>query len=600
MEKIGVGKNMGNIVNLEGYLRLDKKALRILKEIVLQARANLDPLSALIIVNLLKEYENMGSVSEIINRLAQFCRDLDIITPEIIFKVLGVRKQEGGRIKELKREEVSRRDKNRHKEMRHYMVRTLQDYMEQTEIQEMSQTNEREMTVTSVTEERFMEEIGYIDIDLLNVKEFESQIIKQRERKLPEVLDFEVIRTPHKVFIEDSVEAFRNYFIDRYIRLRKILLKKGLSNVVSTGALKTANKGDYLIVIVRDKHFTKGKTGIIIGEDLDGEVRILIPSNGTLLKKFKHVLLDSVIAVKLSKISDEYCIADEILFPGIPRIRERHRAPMNVKVAFIADIHIGSKQFMRKRFENFMRFLRGEVKDERMQKLSEEIRYVIINGDIVDGVGVYPDQKKELEIVDIYRQYDLVAKYLSKVPDNKLIIIVPGNHDAAGKFVPQPPIPHELAKSLYELPNVKILGNPATIKIHGVRILLYHGYGLENIAAQLGMGLDSPTRVLIEILRTRHLMPEWGRIPIAPIIPDHLVIEEVPDIVVTSHLHVADIRVTAGGVLLISTGAFQGITSWQRQLGISPTIGIVPVVDLKTYETIIVNCDESGCSVLTQ
>jgi len=562
------------------------------KEIIESIGKNIEPAAMIVLITMKRNY-NKKDFSLICKRINNLCeRDgIEIVKPSIIFKAIQIAKEADYYDKARSNNKVTRETKQPDL----LLGKTLKDYFhaDVSPIKEEHKSNAATIEVQEKVEkiEHSCSEKEMLGTSTDNIEL--KQIMYPRLKKTR----IEIIRSPEKVFIEDTAEAFRNYFVDRYLRIQKILLKKGLSNVITTSSIKNARKGDYIILIVRDKYISKGGVGVIVGEDLEGEALLIVPSEGNLSLKFKHVLLDSVLAFRISKVASQYCMVDDIIFPEIPRIRERHHAEDNVKIAIIGDLHVGSKVFLKNRLESFINFLQGKNPKSDLTKLSEEIKYIIINGDIVDGVGIYPEQKKELEIVDIYKQYELAANYLYKIPDDKEIIILPGNHDVAGKFVPQPPIPREVAERLYELGNIKMLGNPAFIRVEGVNILLYHGYGLEHVAAYLGMGLEEPTRVLIELLRTRHLMPQWGKIPIAPVIPDYLCIDEVPDILVTSHLHVADIRITAGGILLISTGAFQGLTTWQRQLGISPTIGIVPIIDLKNYETTILNCSENNCVV---
>ena len=58
------------------------------------------------------------------------------------------------------------------------------------------------------------------------------------------------------------------------------------------------------------------------------------------------------------------------------------------------------------------------------KKLAERIKYVVIAGDLVDGIGVYPNQIKELNIVDINEQYEVAAEMLTNLPDYIEVIII--------------------------------------------------------------------------------------------------------------------------------------------------------------------------------
>lgn len=243
-----------------------------------------------------------------------------------------------------------------------------------------------------------------------------------------------------------------------------------------------------------------------------------------------------------------------------------------------------------------MRFINGEIDRPDAKKLSKDIRALVLVGDLVDGIGVYPNQQEELEIVDIYDQFDLLNSFLNNIRENIEIIAIPGNHDPAGKFIPQPPIPSEFLGNLGDKPNFHMYGNPALVEIEGVKILLYHGQGLEDIASDLNISIKKPTIMMVEEMRHRHILPMWGKEPMIPLDYDPLVIDDIPDIYVTGHLHMVDARITkVSGTLLINSSTFQGLTSWQKKLGISPTPGIVPIVDLSSYNVDFIKCDEFDC-----
>ncbi|MDY7082019.1 MAG: DNA polymerase II small subunit, partial [Halobacteria archaeon] len=71
-----------------------------------------------------------------------------------------------------------------------------------------------------------------------------------------------------------------------------------------------------------------------------------------------------------------------------------------VKAALVSDIHVGSENFVGDRWREFTDWLSTQ----------EEIEYLMVAGDLVEGVGVYPGQDEELTIVDIYDQYEACAE----------------------------------------------------------------------------------------------------------------------------------------------------------------------------------------------
>jgi DNA polymerase II small subunit len=133
--------------------------------------------------------------------------------------------------------------------------------------------------------------------------------------------------------------------------------------------------------------------------------------------------------------------------------------------------------------------------------------------------------------------------------------------------------------------NIKMLGNPTYLNLHGVNVLVYHGRSLDDVVAMTpGLTFSNPTLAMRILLKARHLAPIYGgRTPIAPEKEDHLVIEKVPDILHAGHTHTVDVA-TYRNTLLINSGTWQGQTCYQLNMGLNPTPGIVPIINLATLE----------------
>jgi DNA polymerase II small subunit len=88
-----------------------------------------------------------------------------------------------------------------------------------------------------------------------------------------------------------------------------------------------------------------------------------------------------------------------------------------------------------------------------------------------------------------------------------------------------------------------------------------------------------------EMLKRRHLAPIYGgRTPLAPEKEDFLVIDEVPDIFITGHVHGAGIS-EYRGVRLICASTWQSQTPFQRMHNFNPDPAKLPIVHLGTGET---------------
>lgn len=92
-----------------------------------------------------------------------------------------------------------------------------------------------------------------------------------------------------------------------------------------------------------------------------------------------------------------------------------------------------------------------------------------------------------------------------------------------------------------------------------------------------------------EMLKRRHMAPLYGgKTPLAPEKEDHLVIDEIPDIFVTGHIHGAGIGMYKG-VTTICASTWQSQTSFQKMHNFSPDPAILPVVHLGTGKAKIVD-----------
>jgi DNA polymerase II small subunit len=128
-----------------------------------------------------------------------------------------------------------------------------------------------------------------------------------------------------------------------------------------------------------------------------------------------------------------------------------------------------------------------------------------------------------------------------------------------------------------------MLGNPSYIELNGVKILMYHGQGLDDIIATIpGLSYSNPAEAMKILLKARHLSPIYGqRTPISPEKDDMMVITEVPDIFHSGHVHVMDVQ-NYRGTLIVNSGTWQDQTPFQQTMGIMPTSGIAIAVNLST------------------
>lgn len=397
--------------------------------------------------------------------------------------------------------------------------------------------------------------------------------------------EIEVKKDPSALIggINGEIGDFLAYFRSRLEKLRQILRQR--ADLVSFSYIKDCKKTNasneltIIGIIAEKKEVSKGV--LIKVEDETGSVKVFVSnSDSRLLAKAQKLMLDQVVGFHIRKWKSIF-VATDIIWPDVPERRVEKRGP-DILAALISDLHIGSRYFLEKVFRKFLRWLRGDGIYAH-QDLARKVKYLIIAGDVVDGIGVYPEQEKELKIGDIYEQYNIAAKYLAEIPDYVEIIVVPGNHDAVRQALPQPAILRKYAEPIYSLDRVWMLGNPALISIHGIDILVYHGRSFEDVIRNVpNTSPSKPQKIMSALLKARHLAPVYGgKTPLAPERNDFLVIEDLPDVFHTGHIHVNGYG-NYRGIVTVNSGTWQAQTEYQRKMGIVPTPGRLALLNLAT------------------
>jgi len=396
-----------------------------------------------------------------------------------------------------------------------------------------------------------------------------------------------------KLSSNGTLEEYLAYFQDRFKRLER-LLRQRIDVRAATPileALKSPPKTKLKIIcMVTEKRDSKNHLVLSV-EDLQGTATVLVSQNAPddVRKKALTLMPDQVVCLAVAKTRTNLFLAEDIIFPEIGR-KIQQKADEPVYAVLTSDLHIGSNKFEKEAFRRFILWLRGKYGNAEMKEIAGRVKYLLIAGDVVDGVGVYPGQAKELSIRDVHKQYDFAFKYLEKVPKYIEIIIGPGNHDAARKALPQPAIDPGYLRGMKTMTNVRSVGSPCFLSLHGVEVLMYHGTSLNDIIGVVpGMDNDHPEKGMRLFMQSRHLAPSYGqKTMLSPESRDYLVIDRVPDIFHAGHIHVLG-YCNYRGVLVVNSGGWQKQTDYMEKLGLTPTPGKVPVVNLQTLETTILS-----------
>ena len=398
--------------------------------------------------------------------------------------------------------------------------------------------------------------------------------------------DFKIIQdTSKKSYTSGELENLISYFKSRYEKLENILSKRPeLRNYTKIADIDDSQDSLTLILMVREIRSSKNGHKIVEFEDDTGNISILFSQNNEeLFAEAEKLVRDEVVGVIANKSDDRgFAFGQQIIYPGVLRVPDKN---MDFGIVFLSDVHIGSLTFLEDAFSRFIDWINCDYGTEEQRRVAEDVKYLIIGGDIVDGIGVYPNQDQELVIKDITEQYNEAARFLGNIRSDIKIIIAPGNHDASRVAEPQPAVPEEYAKALYELDNVEFISNPGVVSLDGINVLIYHGRSFDDLVmAVKDFTYEKSDYLMEELLKKRHLAPIYGeRTPLASELEDYLVIDEVPDIFHTGHIHVNSYR-RFNGIHLINSGTFQTQTSFQKIHNIEPTPAEVPVIHKGKYK----------------
>ncbi|SFR32449.1 DNA-directed DNA polymerase II small subunit [Halogeometricum limi] len=372
---------------------------------------------------------------------------------------------------------------------------------------------------------------------------------------------------------------FVKVFKDRYEKLSRQL--RGRVNHRPAEAIQSMSGGSdaAMVGLVNDIRSTASGHWLVELEDTTGTFPCLVMKDREFASAVDELLMDECIAVEGTLSGDAgIMFVDSMYSPDVPRTYKPNTADRDVQAALISDVHVGSQEFMAEAWHRFTDWLHTQE--------AERVEYLLVAGDMVEGVGVYPNQDEELDIVDIYDQYEQFAEHLKEVPGDIEIVMIPGNHDAVRLAEPQPGFDDRL-RDIMDVHDARIVSNPSMVTLEGVKVLMYHGVSLDEVIAELpaeSASYDEPHKAMYQLLKKRHVAPQYGgHTRLAPEEKDYLVMEEVPDIFHTGHVH----KLGWGkyhNVLAVNSGCWQSQTDFQKSVNIDPDSGYAPIVDLDTLD----------------
>ena len=391
---------------------------------------------------------------------------------------------------------------------------------------------------------------------------------------------------------EGKMFDMQSFFSDRLRQIRQMMIvgrslpRRPISNSEAWRNRQRYSSTDYevtLVGLVSETRWARSGNFNFVIEDETMQIRCSLkpPSGASNL----HPALDGLMNDDVVGVSGHFLIgernplflANDIHMPPLGRHSKATASEDEaVSAAFLSDVHVGSKTFLAPQWEKMIEWFRTDP-------LARTVKYFVLSGDGVDGVGIYPGQQRHLAITDLFNQYGELARLLEGLPDWVDLMILPGNHDAVRPAEPQPALDPEIQQ---DYSDAVFVGNPCDFSLHGVRILSYHGKSIDDFVAGLrSVTYSTPELAMKAMLERRHLAPSWGgKTPLSPEPEDRMVISTVPDIFVTGHVH-GHYAGNYKGTTMIHSSTWQDQTDYQRMLGFQPKPCILTVVNLHTHAT---------------
>ena len=407
------------------------------------------------------------------------------------------------------------------------------------------------------------------------------EIVSSQSEKFNSVREIDI----NSIKANSSVDDFRNVFVDRYTKLRNIVLAAGkLRGPSSIGDVRKLKNGYVKIVgMVSDVSITKNGHKKFRIEDLDDRIDVIITNKNPLHNEL--ILNDEVLGVVGSKPeskndsmkSEPVIFANEIIRPDVPFrvIDDTGREPEYV--GSISDIHVGSKTFLKDSFNSMIKWIKSSGED------AGRMKHLILSGDVVDGIGVYPGQENDLEIINPYEQYEHLSEFVNQIPSDITVYIMPGNHDTVRLAEPQPAFNPKIREMFSG--NAKFLPNPYNLVLNKKNITIYHGMALNDLVELIPGGSMSSIGSAIDLMLKRRYMGSayGGKTPIIPSEKDFHVMDAVPDIFITGHIHGHHLG-NYNGVRYVNSSTWQSQTEYQKMMNFAPDPSILTLFDLNSKQ----------------
>ncbi|MEE3200625.1 MAG: hypothetical protein VX224_00965, partial [Candidatus Thermoplasmatota archaeon] len=224
---------------------------------------------------------------------------------------------------------------------------------------------------------------------------------------------------------EGKMTDIQSFFADRLKQIRNLLITGGalprrpVSIAEAWRNRQRHTSKDYEITLVglasESRRTRSGNLSFVL-EDETQNIRCSLrpPSEASPL----HPALDGLMNDDVVGISGHFLLGERNpLFMAsnihLPPMRQHSKATAGedraVSAAFLSDVHVGSKTFLGPQWEKMIKWFNTDP-------LARTVKYFVLSGDGVDGVGIYPGQERHLAITDLFAQYGELARLLEGLP----------------------------------------------------------------------------------------------------------------------------------------------------------------------------------------
>jgi len=224
---------------------------------------------------------------------------------------------------------------------------------------------------------------------LINQDDLETYLGIKEDQYLKN--DHKILSDPtSRITTGEGVKGYNALFSSRFNKLKRIISDRPESRMLkSISSVKTVKTEDdmYICGLVTTRNTERNIIKLVL-EDPSGTFEGIV-FDGELQKTAGTLLSDQFVMARVSMGKNAGFIIKDLILPDIPE-QSTSRSDTETFAVFLSDLHIGSKYFMNDEFSEFVNWLSGP------DPVARKVRFVLIGGDVIDGVGIYPNQDKEL------------------------------------------------------------------------------------------------------------------------------------------------------------------------------------------------------------